>query len=137
VADVADKTAHRPHRRYVFPAGAPVSVELPGPLSGPPRKVLPLLDLSATGLSFAFGPGDPACVPGDTLDGVVVRVGRHCIAGSLRVVRVDAARVEGWVCGASFHPASERADAALRGVLAWLDAQDSRPAGRGGSRAPG
>lgn len=137
MADVADKTAHRPHRRYVFPAGAPVFVELPGSRSDPSTRTLRLLDLSATGLSIAFGHDAPAWMPGDTVDGVVVRVGRHRIFGSLRVVRVDALHSEGTVCGAAFRPSSERADAALRAVLAWLDAQDSRPVARGGGAAPG
>lgn len=133
MANLADKTAHRPQRRYVFPAGAPVAVHLPDPHSDASPSLQPLLDLSATGLSFAFDPGGRSLTAGDTLEGVVVCVGRHRIAGSLRVVHVRPARFEGAVCGAVFRPASDRADAALRAVLAWLDALDSRPVPHEGS----
>ena len=113
-------TCRRRHRRHrIAPeAGARVELVFPQP-NGAPMS-LPLLDISAGGLSFAFDNGLEELDCGDSLSRVTLCIGDDCrIRGELMIMHVT---VERGVCGALFFPATDEELIKYRTVIAGIEA---------------
>jgi len=80
---------------------------------------LPIVDLSAAGISFAVEPGALAGLePGARLEGVTVRVGDCEIRGELLVMHLTPGAPSRLICGALLYPRTDGDLVRLKRVLA-------------------
>lgn len=114
----------RSHGRYSLQDHVEGELSFRYPQGGHPC-VMPLRDISRSGLSFVLVHELPGLDVGDSIDGAQLRIGRHEIRGDLLVMRLNPDASSGSVCGALFYPAEDEDILALRASLAELEAADA------------
>lgn len=110
--------SRRDERHHLSPAlKARVEFDYP---SGK-RWRLELVDLSVAGLAFALDQGHPKMECGSHLSEVQIHVGESELNGDLVILHVTRESDSRTVCGALFHPASEKQQVKLREVIEGLN----------------
>jgi len=121
---VATQTKNRRKQaRYTMTQDPEAFVEFPVPRAGGRTVRLPLVNLSASGVSFAVE-NDSELVQleaGTTIPRAVARVGTHRVRGELVVMHVTGGRDSRYVCGALLYPATNADLVELRGLIAELE----------------
>lgn len=113
----------RRQARYSIADDPEAFVEFPVPRAGGRTVRLPMVNLSAAGISFAVE-SDPDLVTlevGTTIPRAVARVGTHRVRGELVVMHVTGGRDSRYVCGALLYPATNADLVELRGLIAELE----------------
>jgi hypothetical protein len=100
-------TCRRQQRRFASRGAGIARVELCYPGETGRRYVLPLVDASASGLSFSFEDELPGLEAGATLPDVVVRLGDCDVHGELVVMHVTPKNEALTLCGALFYATTD------------------------------
>ena len=110
----------RGHTRHPIPPDAEASVEFE---SGGRSHRLKVLNLSASGLSFAFAAAAElhGLEEGEGLGEAVVRVGNCVLRGELLVMHVTGCADSGYVCGALFYPATDTDLVKLKSMITGME----------------
>ena len=113
----------RKQARYSLSHDSQAFVEFDLPRAGGRTVRLPMVNLSAAGISFAVE-NDPELVQleaGTTIPRAVARVGTHRVRGELVVMHVTGGSDSRYVCGALLYPATNADLVELRGLIAELE----------------
>lgn len=113
----------RRQRRYIIALGKGASVEFEYPR--PQGRVwrLPLVDISASGVSFSAPQGElPPVDTGASLAQALIRIADCTIEGDLVVMHISRWPHEDPVCGALFYPATDGDLLKLKALIAGMDA---------------
>jgi hypothetical protein len=115
-------TCRRKQRRHAAagPDSAAVEIIYPQPKGRSHR--LSLVDISVSGLSFAFEEELPGLESGDALSDVIVRLGNCEIRGELVVMHITSHSETRRVCGALFYAASDTDLLKWRSAIAGMEA---------------
>lgn len=115
--------SRRRQRRYVIATGKKASVEFEYPPTHGRVWCLPLVDISASGVSFSAPQGDlPPIDTGTSLAQTVIRVGDCTIEGDLVVMHLSREPHESPVCGALLYPTTDGDLLKLKALIAGMDA---------------
>ena len=106
--------------RYSIPMAVDACVEFNFPNPSGRRLVLPLLELSVSGLSFIVDHELPLLVRGARLEGVLVRVGDSEISGRLLLKRLTRGVRSEAIYGGVFYPETEQDQNKIGAVLTGL-----------------
>jgi hypothetical protein len=113
----------RRQKRHAIVRDDRASVEFDYPVPHGKTFAVPLVNVSASGLSFTVEGTDELTrlEEGTSLPGAVVRVGDCRIRGELLVMHVTADPRSGYVCGALFYPATDADLIMLKSVVAGME----------------
>ena len=113
----------RRQRRHAVSTENLARVEFHYPAPSGKKYVVSLVDVSASGLSFALEEHEELrrMEEGTSLPGAVVRVGDCRIHGELLAMHVTADPGSGYVCGALFYPATDTDLVMLKSVIAGME----------------
>ena len=116
-------TITKSRRRYAVPDGWEGSVEFSYPGPGEQRCVMPVKDISNSGLSFLVTHAFPNIKLGRTLENVTVRVGSYAVHGELLVKHITPDEAPDSVCGVRFQPATQLDFTEFKNLIADLKAE--------------
>lgn len=116
------KNRRRQTRHSVSPEDL-ARVEFDYPTPNGRRYRLPLVNISASGVSFMVDPGEELAKldEGSGLPDAVIRLGDCAINGEMLVMHMTAAPDSGYVCGALFYPATDTDLVKLKSVIAGME----------------
>ena len=109
----------RTQRRHPIAPGAETRVDLECPPGRP--WSLSVVDLSVSGISFAFEEDAPQIDNGTNLPNAVIRIGSCEMRGDLLVMHVTPSSSR-TICGALFYPASDDDLIKLKSMIAGIEA---------------
>jgi len=115
----------RKTRRFPFNSGQNVWVEFEYPSQGGQAHRLPLVDISASGISFALTNELPLLESGTSLSGAVIRVESSEMRGDLLILHVTPVPDGLTVCGALFYPSNDAELVKLKSVVSGIQAVHS------------
>ena len=113
---------NREDRRLALPDGERAVVEFDYPNPHGPRRTLPLLDISATGVAFTVSRSLRGLERGSNLTDVVLRVGQCEVEGELLLSHVTPLNDDGSMCGGRFFPMTQADQLKLAKLLTAMNA---------------
>jgi hypothetical protein len=116
------KNRRRQTRHSVSPEDL-ARVEFDYPTRNGKKYLMPLVNISASGLSFMIDPGDEleGLEEGAGLPEAVLRLGDCAISGEMLVMHMTAGPDSRYVCGALFYPATDTDLVKLKSVIAGME----------------
>jgi len=113
----------RKQTRHTIAANVAARVEFDYPTPNGKPYALPVVNVSASGLSFVLDETDllGALEEGTSLPRSVVRLGQCRIRGELLVMHVTPGSDSRYVCGALFYPATDTDLVMLKSVVAGME----------------
>ena len=98
-------------------------IEFDYPTPNGKQYQVPLVNISASGLSFMIDPGDELAglEEGAGLPDAVIRLGDCEISGEMLVMHMTAGPDSRYVCGALFYPATDTDLVKLKSVIAGME----------------
>jgi hypothetical protein len=113
----------RQQRRHSIATDQAARVEFDYPMPNGKKYVVPLVNVSASGLSFGLEEHDDLAglQEGTSLPDAVIRVGDCTIRGELLTMHVTADPTSRYVCGALFYPATDTDLVMLKSVIAGME----------------
>ena len=113
----------RKQKRHTIARDVAASVEFDYPTPNGKRYALPVVNLSASGLSFLLEDTDllGALDEGTNLPRSIVHLGECRIRGELLVMHVTPGSDSRYVCGALFYPATDTDLLMLKSVVAGME----------------
>ena len=115
----------RKTRRFPVGSGQKVWVEFEYPSHGGQSHRLPLVDISASGISFALTNELPLLESGTSLSDVVLHVESSEMRGDLLILHVTPVADRPMVCGALFYPSDDTELVKLKSVVSGIQAVHS------------
>lgn len=109
----------RSQRRHSVAPGADASIQLQHPPGCP--WTLRVIDISVSGISFAFEEDAPRIDSGENLSNVVIKIGSCTMEGDLLIMHVTPVPPR-TVCGALFYPATDDDLIKLKSMIAGIEA---------------
>ena len=109
-------------RRYRVPDGASATVSFRFPSPNGQHVELALVDVSVSGMSFAYNDELPGLESGATIAPVVLRLGSCEMHGELLVMHVTPQSPARTVCGVLFYPATDTDLVKLKSAIAGIEA---------------
>lgn len=110
----------RRHPRVSFAPDSEARVVFGYPYPGSHRCVMPLRDLSASGLSFTLNLDLPGLDAGHSIAEAELVVGKKVVRGELLVMRLTPGPYTGAVCGSLFYPREDRDTLKLQEIVGSL-----------------
>ncbi len=113
----------RRQRRHAIATDNVARVEFDYPTPNGKKYAVPLVNVSASGLSFALDEHEElaALEEGTSLPKSIIRVGDCRIRGELLVMHVTTGSESRYVCGALFYPATDTDLVMLKSVIAGME----------------
>ena len=115
-------TCRRTQQRHTAVGTNTASIELSFPQPEGRRYLLPLVDLSVSGLSFVFEEELAGIENGTALSDVRVHLGNCEIQGDLVVMHITERSSTQWTCGALFYAAGDTDLLKWRSAIAGIEA---------------
>ena len=115
----------RKTRRFPVDSGQNVWIEFEYPSHGGQSHRLPLVDISASGISFALTNELPLLESGTSLSDVVIHVENSEMRGDLLILHVTPVPDSSTVCGALFYPSDDTELVKLKSVVSGIQAVHS------------
>lgn len=112
-------------RRFTVNSGQNIWVEFEYPSRGGQSHRLPLVDISASGISFALTNELPLLESGTSLPDVVIHVESAEMRGDLLILHVTPVPGGATICGALFYPSDDTELVKLKSVVSGIQAVHS------------
>jgi hypothetical protein len=114
-------TCRRTQRRHTAAGTHSAAIEVSYPQPEGKRFLLPLVDLSVSGLSFVFEDELAGIESGTALSDIRIHLGDCEIQGDLVVMHVTERSATQWTCGALFYAASDTDLLKWRSAIAGIE----------------
>ena len=112
-------------RRFTIDSAQNIWVEFEYPSHGGQPHRLPLVDISASGISFALTDDAPLLESGTSLPDVVIHIESSEMRGDLLILHVTPVPDHSTVCGALFYPSDDTELVKLKSVVSGIQAVHS------------